>query len=236
MKKEGKIVYFFKRNWIIILLVVVLCFLFCYSYYTQGIVYSVADSDEDAIINFVNSFGVFSYIIFVLLTILEVVFAPIPPLALYVAGGALFGTFFGGLLTLMGNLIGAGIAFWIARRFGRRFVEKRVDLKIRQKFDKFSQKYGVFSLFLLRVNPFTTTDLFSYLAGLSNMKLGKFLLGTGLGLAPMIFAQAYFGETFVNKYPILYAVLIWLSVVYLLIFIYIIWRALSLKKKNHGND
>ena len=118
--------------------------------------------------------------VFIIIVILEVVLAPIPALALYIAGGALFGTFLGGMLTLIGNLIGAFIAFWIARRFGRDFVEKRVDANTRKKFDNFSEKYGIFSFFLLRVNPFTTSDLFSYLSGLTKMKVRTFLLGTGL--------------------------------------------------------
>lgn len=231
MNKKTKIINFFKRNWIILLILVVLLVLFYYSYSTKGIVYSISKSDQDSVVAFVDSFGGFSYPIFILLIILEVVFAPIPPLALYVAGGALFGTFLGGLLTLIGNLIGAFIAFWIARRFGRDFVEKRVDTVTRNKFDNFSVKYGALSLFVLRINPLTTSDLFSYLAGLTKMKIRTFLLGTGLGLLPMIFAQAYFGEAFVKNYPILYAVLVWISIAYLLIFIYLIFRTLSMKKK-----
>lgn len=86
-------------------------------------------------------------------------------------------------------------------------------------------------MFLLRINPFTSSDLFSYLSGLSKMKIKTFILGTGLGLLPMIFAQAYFGEAFVKSHPILYAVLVWISMVYLLVFVYLIWRAISLKKK-----
>ncbi len=229
MKK--RIANFFKRNWVIILIILLLAAIFSYSYFSKGVVYSISSSDEDAVVNFVDSFGSFSYLAFMILVILEVVLAPIPALALYVAGGALFGTFLGGTLTLIGNLIGAFIAFWIARRFGRKFVERRVDTKTRKKFDNFSQKYGALSLFVLRINPFTTSDLFSYLAGLTNMKVRSFLLGTGLGLIPMIFAQAYFGETFVKNHPILYAVLIWISIAYLLIFLYLILKTLSMKKK-----
>jgi uncharacterized membrane protein YdjX (TVP38/TMEM64 family) len=226
-----RVVNFFKKNWVILLIIVILILLFSYSYFTKGIVYSISKSDNESVVNFIDSFGVFSYLIFILLVILEVVLAPIPPLALYVAGGALFGTFLGGTLTLIGNLIGAIIAFWIARRFGRKFVEKRVDEKTRKKFDKFSEKYGGFSLFLLRINPFTTSDLFSYLAGLTKMKVKTFILGTGLGLLPMIFVQAYFGEAFVKSHPMLYSVLLWLSVAYLVIFVYLIWRTASMKKK-----
>ena len=236
MKRGTRVVNFFKKNWVILLILFILIIIFVYSYYSKGLVYSISTSDSDSIVNFIDSFGNFSYLVFILIVILEVVLAPIPALALYVAGGALFGTFLGGVITLIGNLIGAFIAFWIARRFGRDFVERKVDEKMRKKFDKFSEKYGGFSLFLLRINPFTTSDLFSYLAGLTKMKIRTFLLGTGLGLIPMIFVQAYFGETFVKSHPMLYSILIWISIAYLLIFFYLIWRAASLRKKNLNEE
>jgi len=235
MKKRARIVNFFKKNWLILLIIILVSVLFIYSYYSKGLIYSISNSDSDSVVQLMESFGIFSYILFVVIVMLEVVLAPIPALALYIAGGALFGAFLGGILTLIGNLIGAFIAFWLARRFGRKFVEKRVDENIRKKFDKFSQKYGVFSLFLLRVNPLTTSDLFSYLAGLTSMKKRQFLIGTGLGLTPMIFLHTYFGETFVNNQPILYSVLIWISVAYLLIFVYLIWRSIQKSRLNNQN-
>jgi uncharacterized membrane protein YdjX (TVP38/TMEM64 family) len=235
MKWTKKVLNFLRKNWIIILIILVLLLLFYYSYYSKGIIYSISNSDEQSVVNFVNSFGIFSYLIFILLVILEVVLAPIPALALYVAGGAIFGTILGSILTLIANLIGGLIAFWIARRFGRDFVEKRVDAGIRRKFDNFSEKYGGLSLFLLRINPLTSSDLFSYLAGLTKMKIRTFLLGTGLGLAPMILVQAYFGEAFVKTHQVLYAVLIWASIVYLLVFVYLMWRSLLKKKEISHN-
>jgi uncharacterized membrane protein YdjX (TVP38/TMEM64 family) len=231
MKRGERVINFFKKNWIIILILVFLILIFYYSYASKGIIYSISHSDENALANFLDSFGIFSYLAFVILVILEVVLAPIPALALYVAGGVLFGTFLGSILTLIGNLIGAFIAFWIARKLGREFVEKRTDTKMRKKFDNFAEKYGGFALFLLRINPFTTSDIFSYIAGLSKMKVKTFLLGTGLGLAPMIFVQAYLGETFVKNHHMLYIILIWISLAYLLIFLYLIFRTMSKKKK-----
>lgn len=231
MKRAVKIIHFFKKNWIIILVILLFCLVFYYSYFSKGIVYSISSSDDESVVQFVESFGFLSYIVFILLVISEVVLAPIPALALYVAGGALFGTFLGSILTLIGNLIGALLAFWIARKLGRKFVEERIDPVARKKFDDFSEKYGAFSLFLLRINPLTTSDLFSYLSGLSKMKIKPFILGTALGLAPMIFVQSYFGETFVKTHPVLYAILIWASMIYLLVFVFLIWKTLSMKKK-----
>jgi len=234
MKKKSRFEIFLKKNWLILLIILIVSGLFIYSYYSKGIIYSLSNSDSQSVVDFVNSFGAFSYFVFVVIVVLEVVLAPIPALALYIAGGALFGAFFGGILTIIGNVIGAFIAFWLARRLGRKFVERKVDVNLRKKFDKFSQKYGVFSLFLLRVNPLTSSDLFSYLSGLTNMKARTFLIGTTLGLAPMIFAHTYFGETFVNSYPILYTILLWVSVVYILVFFYLIWLSTRKNKSNKG--
>jgi len=235
MKGITKFINFLKKNYILLIIIFFLIAVIFYSYYSKGVVYSIASSDSDSLIEYIYSFGNFSYPIFILLVILEVVLAPIPALALYMVGGALFGTALGGALTLIGNLIGAIIAFWIARRFGRKFVEKTIDPEARKKFDNFAEKYGGFSLFFLRINPFTTSDIFSYISGLSKMKVGTFILGTGLGLAPMIFLQAYFGEAFIKTHHILYVILIWISVAYLLAFVYIIMRTL-LKKKNVSHD
>jgi len=231
MKGIKKVIYFFKKNWIIILIILFLCLIFYYSYSSKGIIYSIISSDSDSLLEYLISFGNFSYIIFIFLVILEVILAPIPPIALYALGGALFGAFLGGVLTLIGNLIGALIAFWIARKIGRGFIEKRIDSSARKKFDNFAEKYGGFSLFLLRINPLTTSDIFSYLSGLSKMKISKFIIGTGLGLTPMIFVQAYFGEAFVKTHHVLYTVLIWISLAYILLFVYLIWKSLSKKQR-----
>jgi uncharacterized membrane protein YdjX (TVP38/TMEM64 family) len=232
MVKKREIKIFFEKNWIILLIILLLIGFFICSYFSKGIIYSISNSDSNSIVEFINSFGIFSYFVFIFIVVLEVIFAPIPALALYIAGGALFGAFFGGILTLIGNLIGALIAFLLARRFGRKFVERKVNTKMREKFDKFSQKYGVFSLFLLRINPLTTSDLFSYLAGLTKIKVRTFLIGTGLGLTPMIFAHTYFGQTFVSSHPVLYLILVWISILYLLVFFYLIFRTMRKNKVN----
>jgi len=85
---------------------------------------------------------------------------------------------------LFGNVLGAVIAFFIARKYGRKLVEKKINKKLRKNFDKFTKKYGAFALFLLRLNPFTTSDIFSYMAGLTKMRIRTFIFSTALGLIP----------------------------------------------------
>ena len=63
-----------------------------------------------------------------------------------------------------GHLIGDGIYFQIARSWARNFIEKKIPAKQRKKFDNFSEKRGSLAIFILRVNPITSSDIFSYIA------------------------------------------------------------------------
>lgn len=213
---------FFRKYGIVLILFFLFIAWAIYSYSSGGIVSLIANGDPQKVVDFVDSFGIFAAFIFVFVVVLEVILAPIPPLVLYIAGGLLFGGFIGGVLTLLGNLIGAFVDFRIARHIGKDFVERKTNPKLKKKFDKFLEKYGVLSLFLLRINPLTTSDLFSYFAGLTKMKASKFLLATGLGLIPMIFIQTYFGEIFIANNPILVLITLILSVLYFGVLVYFI--------------
>jgi uncharacterized membrane protein YdjX (TVP38/TMEM64 family) len=219
-----------KKYWVLALVLVLIFGWSYWSYVSDGIVYSIVASDLDSIVDYINSFGALAAIVLVLLTIVEVVAAPIPPLILYIAAGLIFGTVYGGSLVLLGNIIGAIIAFFIGRKFGRYYVEKKVSKKKREDFDRFSSKYGGFAIFFLRINPITSSDIFSYLSGLTKMRFSSFVIGTALGLAPLVYFQTYIGSDLIKGNPFLSLVFIWAGVFYLALFLYgIFWLA---KKKN----
>ena len=211
-----------KRNIFASSLVLIILAWIIFSYFSKGFIYVLINSDGSQILAFLEPLKFIAPLVFIGIVILEVVLAPIPPLALYVVAGLLFGGFFGGILTLIGNLIGALIDFKIARKFGQKPIEKKFNKKLKNKFDNFFEKYGSYAIFILRVNPITTSDIVSYLSGLTNIKTKKFLIATGLGLIPMIFIQTYFGEIFAKENSILYVLIILFSILYLLLFVYLI--------------
>jgi len=189
------------------------------------LIFSIVSSDPEPIINFVNSFGVFAYVAFVFLATIEVVIAPMPPLVLYAAGGLLFGGFLGGILSLVGNILGSLIAFFLARSLARNYFEKKIPIEEKERFDYFSKKYGGLAIFFLRINPLTSSDIFSYIAGLTKMSTKSFTLGTLLGLAPLVFFQTYLGHQ-INNSPFLTLMFILVGIVYLVIFMYGVFFAL----------
>ena len=95
MKKKSRFEIFLKKNWLILLIILIVSGLFIYSYYSKGIIYSLSNSDSQSVVDFVNSFGAFSYFVFVVIVVLEVVLAQYLLLH-YTLQGALFGAFLEG--------------------------------------------------------------------------------------------------------------------------------------------
>jgi len=227
-----------KRTFIIIFIaaIVVSVVGMVWSYFSEGVFYQLLQNDPTGLINYLKALGILGIVLFVLIVILENVVAPLPPFILYVAGGAIWGGFVGGLLALLGNILGATVAFFIARKLGRDWIEKKVPLKVRERFDKFSEKYGGFAIFLLRINPATSTDLFSYLSGFTKMRFRWFIIGTTLGLAPSIILQSYLGDFFSSS-PLLFNLFIIVGFFYIVLFVFLFWvykKSIKKGKKRIG--
>jgi len=142
------------------------------------------------------------------------VVAPIPGLALYAPGGMIFGGFWGGLLALVGNVLGAGIATAIANSLARPLFGPRLAEGI-DRYRPRLQRRGVAVICLLRINPLTSSDLVSYAAGLAGISVPRVMLGTLLGMAPLCFAQAYLSEALFDELPWLIYPLLALTAGYL---------------------
>ena len=218
----------FKRYRYLIFVLALVAVFISWSYSSNGFIYSLVNSNVDSLVFMVQGYGTYGLLGYLLLVVLEVVIAPIPGLALYAAGGVLFGTLWGSLLAILGNMVGAAICFKIASTWGRKRFEQTVNRKMLDKFNKYVDKYGVLAMFVLRVNPLTSSDIFSYVAGFTRMKFWHFMLGTFLGLTPLVFVQAYFGHTFVSGNAFLYLLFLMLCVVYFIVFL---WGIYALMRK-----
>lgn len=222
-----------KRNVIAIIIVFILLALMTYSYFTQGIIYQIINLDSDRVVDLLAPFKGWAFVVYFLIMILEVVVAPFHPFPFYVAGAMIFGPFLAGVLACLGGAIGGAIAFWIAKKWGRRHVEKIVSKERIEKFDNFSKKHGGLSVFLLRVNPLTSTDLWSYVAGVSKISFWKFMIGTFIGLIPAIFIQVYIGIPIKNN-PILFKLFMVGILLYLIIAIFLIFWIRKSSQKNQA--
>ena len=172
-----------------------------------------------------EAFGALAPAAYVALVTIEVVVAPLPGTLLYAPGGVLFGGLWGGLLSLVGNIVGAAVAFELMRRLGRGRSEAWFGRGRLRRHETLLRRRGGWVVFALRVNPLTSSDLVSYAAGLTPMPRSHFLLGTTLGMAPLCWAQAYAAESLIVVAPwLLYPVLV-AGLLYVLAALWLLWRA-----------
>ena len=138
--------------------------------------------------------------IYVAAVVVEVMVAPIPGTLLYAPAGALFGGGLGGTLSLAGNVIGATMACLLASVFGERLT-RRLEAGALAVYRERVVARGAWIVFLLRVNPFTSSDLVSYAAGLAGVPAWKVAAGTLAGMAPLCYAQAYLADRLFRILP-----------------------------------
>jgi len=191
-----------------------------------------SDQSLDLLREYIANWGSLGPVAYVLFVIVEVLIAPIPGTLLYAPGGAIFGGALGGTLSLAGNVIGATLACLIARLLERRVVTA-LDSKGLERYRTRIVRRGGWVIFLLRLNPLTSSDLVSYAAGLVGVPAWKVALGTLAGMAPLCYAQAYLAERILRVLPGSLWVVIALGLTYFGVVVWIVVGGAG-QRRNHS--
>lgn len=141
----------------------------------------------------VRRWGAFSIIVYPLLVMAATVLF-LPGGVLSLGGGFFFGLWWGTVLVLAGNLLGAALAFWIGAKLGRRFVRERILCDDRwAALDLAIARHGPRLIFFSQLNPLFPTSLFNYLYGIGKVRFWTCMKWVALGRLPGIFLYCYFG-------------------------------------------
>jgi uncharacterized membrane protein YdjX (TVP38/TMEM64 family) len=129
-----------------------------------------------------------------LLMVLQSVAAPLPAFVITIANGAIFGAFWGTLLSWSSAMAGAALCYGIARALGRPVVERLVGAGPLAKSDAIFDRYGTHAVLIARLIPLISFDVVSYAAGLTRVGLVPFLVATGVGQLPATVVYSMLGE------------------------------------------
>lgn len=145
----------------------------------------------DKIKEIVRKGGVFSIAVFILFQILQTTVLQIPAMVVTIAGGELFGRFWGFTFSFVAIMVGSAIMFLIGRKAGRPFLYWMIGKDTAEKWiTKISE--GKYLFFLMMVFPFFPDDILCCVAGVTKMDFKYFfwtnVLARGLG----IFCTVYF--------------------------------------------
>ena len=124
--------------------------------------------------------GALAPVVYVGIVALAIVIPPLPSIPLDVAGGLAFGLWWGITLTLVGDLLGAAIAFSIARRLARPRLHRVAG---GAALEALVAGLTPRRLVGIRLLPTFSFEVVSYAAGLSRMSLPAFLVATLVGVA-----------------------------------------------------
>lgn len=140
----------------------------------------------------ISSLGVFGPIIYMIM------FSVIPSGSIIaIAGGMAFGIYLGTLYTILGALLGATTAFYIARFLGREAVEKLLRGKF-QSLGNGAKENGFLFILILRLIPVIPFNVISYGAGLTKINYKDYLLATMIGIIPGVIVFTNLGDKALN--------------------------------------
>lgn len=120
------------------------------------------------------------------------------PAGIYaLASGLTFGSLLGTFLTVIGTTLSGIIAFYISKLLGRDIVQKIVGNRAKN-IDNIVKNKGMIYVIYLRIVPILPFDAVSYAAGLTQISIFHFALGTLIGSLPGAFVYNYLGSNMMN--------------------------------------
>ena len=133
------------------------------------------------------------------LQVLQIVISVLPGQALQFAAGYAYGFWLGFFYSIIGVAIGTVITFYLARFLGKGALHVIFG---EERFSKFvhtlNSKRSFIVLFVIFLIPGIPKDLFTYAAGVSEIRIIPFLLLSLIGRAPAMIGSIMMGNMFYN--------------------------------------
>jgi uncharacterized membrane protein YdjX (TVP38/TMEM64 family) len=140
----------------------------------------------------------FTIILSILMNIIISIIGFIPSVFLTAINIKVFGLTGGVILSLIGEALGAIVAFWLYRLGFRKFVETKVSHSKVQKLLYMKGKEAFFLILSLRLIPFTPSSLVTLYAALGKVSWGWFAVASTLGKVPALLIEVYSVKAVVN--------------------------------------
>jgi len=128
--------------------------------------------------------------------IIQALAIPLPSELVLIAGGLAFEFPLGWLVGALGSIVAGILSFYISRKGGRSIALRFVGEKSIKFADNWFNRWGGWAVLFGRFAPFIPFDAISYGAGLTTMKLKKFLIPTIIGTLPRALFYTSLGGIF----------------------------------------
>jgi len=155
--------------------------------------------EETRLRGLIAAYGFWAPLMYLLLwTIVPSLFVPSLPLTL--AGGILFGPFWGMVYTVCGATVGASITFLIARYLARDWVAHKIAGTKLSRLDAKVAEHGWKIVVLMRLIPVFPFFTLNYAFGLTRIPLLPYTLATFCAILPWTAAYIYFASNLLGVF------------------------------------
>ena len=132
--------------------------------------------DKNLLINYIDNYGIWAPLIFIILQIFQVVVPIIPGGISCLAGVLAFGPILGFIYNYIGLVIGSILVYYISRKYGISIIKKLFKSNTINKYLRYINNNNFKKIFFIGIiMPFFPDDLLCYISGISNISFKSFL-------------------------------------------------------------
>lgn len=151
-------------------------------------------TDFESMKQFILNTKQWGIIVFVALTIFQVVVLPIPAAVTILLGVAIYGAWSSFALSTVGTILGSLISFFLGKTFGRKLISWMAGEETTDKYAMLINNKGKFVLILMLLFPGFPDDLLCMVAGMTAMTYRYFTVICVLTRPVMIALTCFMGS------------------------------------------
>lgn len=141
-------------------------------------------SNIHGLIAYINGFGMFAPLVAFFLFMIQAILPVFPYIILTAAGGILFGFKLGFLLSWLGALTGACMAYWMCRLLGYSQFLQRFYNKMGYDVRQLNSSMAFWTIVIARIIPIVPTPLINAAAALGGVSFPNFFASSAIGKLP----------------------------------------------------
>lgn len=125
--------------------------------------------------NVLESYNQNAKIIYFIICFLQPIVLPLPEPVTIMGGSSVLGPEMGAMIGFSGTILGIMVMYFLAKFMGRSIVEKMVDKKLLDKFNKYIEKNETFIILALFILPILPDEVICMGSGLAKVNVYKFM-------------------------------------------------------------
>lgn len=179
------------------LLTAILC-IFSYIFFGKEILKIIAE--PQLFQDWLDQFGAFDEIIFIIIRAVQTVIKFIPAEPLEIGSGYAWGAIPGMIYCMIGNMIGTLVIIFLVKKYGEKIINFFLPTKKHVLISMFQNNEKIYLfLFFLYLIPGSPKDGFTYLIGILPVRIVPFMIVTGIARIPSVLSSTLCGSTLAEQ-------------------------------------